>query len=196
MLNAYLKASLKMAAALAATVSCAIAAPVTYTIDPAHTYPSFEADHMGISVWRGKLTKTTGKVTLDKTTRTGTVEVTIDLASIDFGLDAMNSWARGDKFFDVSKYPTATYKGELSGFSDGVPSQVVGELSLHGVTKPVALKINAFRCIPHPLFKRDLCGADASATFNRADFSLDAGRLYGFKMEVALRIQVEAVEAE
>jgi polyisoprenoid-binding protein YceI len=72
---------------------------------------------------------------------------------------------------------------------------VVGDLTLHGVTKPVVLKINLFKCIPHPILKRELCGADASGTFNRDDFGLDVGKPYGFKMDVALRIQMEAIEA-
>jgi len=156
------------------------AAPVTYNIDPDHTYPSFEADHMGLSVWRGKLNKTTGKATLDKAAGRGTVEVMIDLASIDFGHDKLK----------------ASYKGKFAGFAKGAPTRVAGELTLHGVTKPLALKINSFKCIPHPLFKRELCGADAVGTFKRDEFGLDAGKAFGFKMEVNLRIQVEALRPE
>ena len=74
--------------------SAANAAPVTYEIDPAHTYPSFEADHMGgLSVWRGKFDKTSGKILLDKAAKSGTVEVTVDTASVDYGLDKMNEKA-------------------------------------------------------------------------------------------------------
>ncbi|MGH6647018.1 YceI family protein [Aquabacterium sp.] len=175
--------------------SAAWAAPVTYTIDPTHTFPSFEADHMGISVWRGKFNKTSGQVTLDKAAGTGTIDVTIDTSSVDFGLDIMNDKARSAELFDTAKYPQARYKGKLEGFSNGAPTQAVGELTLHGVTKPVTLKINGFKCIPHPMLKRELCGADAVATFNRDDFGIDAGKPYGFKMAVDLRIQVEAVQA-
>ena len=172
------------------------AAPVTYQIEPTHTYPSVEADHMGVSVWRGKLNKTSGTVTLDKAAGTGTLDVSIDLASIDFGLDAMNQWATGKDFFDVSQHPQATYKGRLEGFAKGAPTRVAGELTLHGVTRPVALKINAFKCIPHPMLKRELCGADALGRFQRDQFGLGAGKEYGFKMDVVLRIQVEAIQAE
>ncbi|MBC7956678.1 MAG: polyisoprenoid-binding protein [Cytophagales bacterium] len=172
------------------------AAPATYTIDPTHTFPSFEADHMGLSVWRGKFNKSAGTVLLDKAAGKGTVELTIDVTSIDFGLDIMNSKAREPDLFDTAKYPQAIYKGRLEGFSNGAPSRVVGELTLHGVTKPVTLTLNSFKCVPHPLFKRDWCGADAVTTINRADFGIDAGKDYGFKMDVVLRIQVEAVLAE
>jgi polyisoprenoid-binding protein YceI len=177
--------------ALLAT-ALAHAAPTTYVIDPAHTYPSFEADHMGMSFWRGKLTKNSGTIVYDKATGSGSVDVQMDLASIDFGLDAMNGWAKGEQFFNVAKNPGANFKGRF----DGAPGKLVGELTLNGHTKPVTLTINQVKCMPHPLYKRDWCGADASGTFNREDFGLAAGKDYGFKMDVALRIQVEAVAKE
>jgi polyisoprenoid-binding protein YceI len=191
-----MKTSLLLATLSALATTASFAAPATYDIDPNHTYPSFEADHMGISMWRGKLDKSSGKLVLDKDTGTGTVELTIDLKSIDFGQDALNKWAVGPEFFDTAKYPTAVYKGKLEGFKAGGNPKVTGELTLHGVTKPVALKVNSFKCIQHPMLKRDYCGADALATFQRDVFGLTAGKDYGFNMEVTLRIQVEAVKTE
>jgi len=187
------RTTLLFAALLYAASLSARAENAHYTIDPAHTYPSFEADHMGISVWRGKLDKSSGGVDLDKAAGTGTVDVTIDLSSIDFGLDALNTWATGKDFFDVATYPTATYKGTLVDFVDGAPTRVVGTLTLHGVSRPMDLKIGLFKCIPHPIFKRELCGADATGTFDRSAFGLNAGKDYGFRMDVPLRIQVEAL---
>jgi polyisoprenoid-binding protein YceI len=186
-------------AALAASASCLVsmsvarAAAVTYDIDPSHTYPSFEADHMGVSVWRGKFNQSKGTVVLDKDGGKGNVDVDIDLSSVDFGQDDLNTWAKGKDFFETSKFPHARYKGKLEGFTNGAPSKVVGELSLHGVTRPVELKINSFKCIPHPMLKREMCGADALATFDREAFGLVAGKDYGFRMDVTLRIQIEAV---
>ncbi|MCW5626688.1 MAG: polyisoprenoid-binding protein [Burkholderiales bacterium] len=174
----------------------AVAAPVRYDVDPEHTFPSFEADHFGISIWRGKFNKTTGMVMLDKAGGTGIVDVAIDLNSIDFGHDKLNAWATSAEFFDTAMYPEATYKGKLGRFKNGAPTRIDGELTLHGVTKPVALDIKLFNCKPHPMLKREFCGADALGTFHRDDFGLDAGKPYGFKMDVTLRIQVEAVQAE
>ena len=185
-------AALAVLASLAATPD----APRTYTIDPNHTFPSFEADHMGISVWRGKMNATTGKVALDREARTGKVEVETDLASIDFGQDALNEWARGKEFLDVEHHARAMFKGALEAFVDGKPTRAAGELTLHGVTRPLTLQIDSFRCIPHPLNNRELCGADVRGTFDRSAFGLDAGKDYGFKMDVSLRIQVEAVADE
>jgi polyisoprenoid-binding protein YceI len=189
--------TLAIAAALALAGTAAHAASATYTIDPAHTYPSFEADHFGgLSVWRGKFDRTSGKVTLDKAAGTGTVDITVDMNSVNFGLDKMDEAARGPELFETAKYPTATYKGKLAGFVDGKPTKVIGELTLHGVTRPLELAIHSFKCIPHPLLKRELCGADAGATFQRDAFGMSGGKDYGFKMDVALRIQVEAVMDE
>lgn len=173
------------------------AAQVTYEVDPTHTYPSFEADHFGgLSVWRGKFNKTTGKVWLDKAAGTGSVDLTIDIDSIDFGLPQMNAAAKGQDMFDVERFPHARFRGQLEEFSNGAPGRVAGELTLHGVTRPLTLEIRQFKCVPHPLFKRELCGADAHATFQRDAFGIDSGKSYGFKMDVNLRIQVEALAAE
>lgn len=179
-----------------AASAAAQAAPVTYRIDPEHTYPSFEADHMGLSIWRGKFNQSAGKVTLDKAAGRGSVEVAITTASIDFGHELLNEKAREADLFDVAKYPQAIYKGKLEGFVKGAPTRVVGELTLHGVTRPLVLTIRSFKCMPHPMLKREVCGADARATLNRDEFGIDAGKPYGFRMDVDLRIQVEAIQAE
>ncbi len=191
-------ACMAFAFSLAAVAVCtaAEAATVTYAIDPDHTYPSFEADHMGVSVWRGKFNKTRGSMTLDKAAGTGEVDVVIDMDSVDFGHDGMNQHAKADTFFDTAQYPQATYKGKLENFAAGAPTRISGDLTLHGVTKPVPLAVKSFKCIPHPMLKRELCGADALATFRRDEFGLDAGKDYGFDMNVTLRIQVEAIQVE
>jgi polyisoprenoid-binding protein YceI len=172
----------------------AIAAAVTYRIDPAHTYPSFEADHLGgLSVWRGKFNHSRGTITLDKLAGSGTVDVTVDMRSADFGQDALNQSAQGKELFESDKYPTAHYTGKLARFVDGAPTEVVGTLTLHGATRPLTLKIDSFKCMPHPVLKREVCGADALATFRRDAFGIEAGKDYGFGMDVTLRIQVEAI---
>lgn len=182
--------------ALAALSVSASADPVTYKLDPAHTYPSFEADHMGgLSVWRGKFDSSSGTVTLDKAKGTGTVDITVDTASIDFGHAKLNEHAKTADMFDVAKYPTATYKGTLENFKNGAPTEVKGELTLHGVTKPVTLKIDRFLCKPNPMTKKEVCGADAHAAFNRGDFGIKFGENFGFNLETKLAIQVEGSPA-
>ncbi|MEZ0472301.1 YceI family protein [Luteimonas salinilitoris] len=178
--------------ALSLAATAATAAEVVYVLEPEHTFPSFEADHVGMSTWRGKFNRSRGEVRLDRERGTGSVEVVVDARSIDFGLDALNDWAIGKDLLDTERYPEATYRGTLAGFRDGAPTRVEGEFTLHGVTRPLTLAIDRFNCQPHPIFKRDWCGADAHATFDRSEFGLDAGKEYGLDMDVTLRIQVEA----
>jgi polyisoprenoid-binding protein YceI len=170
------------------------AAPASYTIDAEHTYPSFEASHMGISMWRGKFDRTKGSVTVDRTAGSGEVEIVVDLSSVDFGHAKLNAFMVGPEFFDVANSPEARYHGTFAGFVNGAPTRVEGALTLHNVTKPLTLKVKSFKCIPDPMLKRERCGADAFATFQRDQFGLDAGKSYGFSMAVALQIQVEALK--
>ncbi|MFZ6649023.1 YceI family protein [Undibacterium sp. TJN25] len=188
-----MKLSHFLAAALALSASTAFAQ--TYTIDPNHTYPSFEADHMGISVWRGKFDKTSGTITLDKAKKTGTVDITIDTNSLDFGHAKLNEHGKSKDMFNVEQFPTATYKGTSIKFDGDTPVAVEGNLTLLGVTKPVTLTINKFKCIQHPMLKREVCGADASAQFKRTDFGLSYATPF-FAPEVKLAIQVEALKAD
>lgn len=183
-------------AMLALISGSALAAPVKYEVDPNHTHPSFAADHFGgLSVWRGMFEKSSGTIELDKEKGTGSVEITVDMSSIQFGLPKLNEHVRSAEMFDVAKYPTATYKGKLTKFRDGAPTEVEGELTLHGVTRPVTLTIDQFKCMINPMSKKEVCGADAAATLNRADFGVSYGEKLGFKQQVKLAIQVEAIKA-
>ncbi|CAM4360387.1 Polyisoprenoid-binding protein [Bordetella tumbae] len=173
--------------------AAAAAEPVTYDLDPDHTYPSFEADHMGgLSTWRGKFNRSSGTVVLDRAARTGSIDVTVDMKSVDFGHDEMNKHAMAADILDVERYPTAVFKGKFTEFDGDVPDKAHGELTMHGVTRPITLDIDDFKCIMHPMTKREACGADVSAELNRADYGIDFALNMGFKPEVELKIQVEA----
>lgn len=188
---------LGMAVALTLCLSGGVqAAPQTYMIDPGHTYPSFEADHAGLSLWRGKFNKTTGSVTLDREAKTGTVDLVIDASSMDFGHNKMNEEALSAKIMDVEKYPEIAYKGTSMRFDGDKPVEVIGELTMKGKTLPVNLTINRFVCKEHRFLKREVCGADAQAKFNRADFGVDYAVDKGFDPEVMVRISIEAVIQE
>ena len=178
--------------------AAALAAPTQYNIDPNHTYPSFEVDHFGgMSVWRGKFATSSGTVQLDRAGKSGSVDITIDPASIDTGNEKLNNHVKtAEDMLDVAKFPTATYKGKFAKFKGDAPTEVDGELTLHGVTKPLKLTINSFKCMMHPMMKKEFCGADATATFSRADFGITWGQNFGFKPEVKLSIQVEAFKAD
>ncbi|MGB8327787.1 MAG: YceI family protein [Steroidobacteraceae bacterium] len=180
----------------ASALASAYAAPVAYEVDADHTYPSFAADHSGgLSKWRGKFNTTSGRIVLDREAKTGSVEITVETASIDFGLDRMNTRAQAADLFDVEKYPKATYRGTLAKFRHGVPTEVHGTLTLHGVTKPVNLAIRSFLCKPDLRKQRERCGADAAADINRGEFGIRWGESLGDNLAVKLEIQVEALRA-
>ncbi len=169
--------------------------PVTYVIDPSHTFPAFEADHMGgLSLWRGKINSTSGEIILDKKNKTGYVNVVMEMDSIYFGNDKMTKQAKSDDMFDVEEFPQAKYEGILIDFQDGSPTKVEGELTLHGITKKVDLEIKAFKCKLHPFKLREVCGADIRGNIMRDDFGISYAKMMGFKMDVALRIGVEAIK--
>ena len=176
-------------------ITSATAASTTYIVDPDHTHPSFEVDHFGgLSTWRGTFKKSSGTVTLDTETKSGTVDVVVDTTTVDFAQDKLNEHVSSPEMLDVTKYPTAEYKGRFVEFANGAPRTISGDLTLHGVTKPVTLTINSFKCFEHPMLKKQVCGADASGSFSRADFGVNYGQQYGFKQDVLLRIQVEGVK--
>jgi polyisoprenoid-binding protein YceI len=147
-------------------------------------------------VWRGTFKKTTGKVTLDAAAQSGSVDIAIDTASIDLAHDKLNGHVSSPEILDVAKFPTALYSGTFGKFSNGAPTEISGNLTLHGITKPLSIKINSFKWTQHPMLKNEVCGADASGMFNRADFGVNYGQQYGFKQDVMLRIQVEAIKAD
>jgi polyisoprenoid-binding protein YceI len=178
---------------LAAYAGTALASPATYVCDPAHTHPSFAADHMGLSVWRGMFTKSSCNIVLDEQQHSGTVDVTVDASSIDFGVPKLTQHAQSQDFFDVAKYPTATYKGKLADFVNGKPTKVVGDFTLHGVTHPLTLTIRSFACKEIGMMHQYRCGADAEGEFQRDQYGIDWGKAFGFQMWVRLKIQVEAL---
>jgi polyisoprenoid-binding protein YceI len=185
-----------LTAALLAFAAPALAASETYPLDPNHTFPSFEFPHMGISVWRGKFDRSSGKVVIDRAAKTGTVEVQIDTTSIDFGLAAMDDKAKSEEFFNVAKYPTATYKGKLIFEGDALKA-VDGQITLMGVQKPVKLTVNSFKCIPHPLTGKQLCGADAEGEVIWGEFGMKASQWgQGDAGRTKLRIQVEGAKQD
>jgi len=182
---------------LVATLAATLAAPVlaidTYSIDPAHTHPSFEISHFGWSTQRGRFDKVSGKLTLDRAAKTGSVDVTIDVASISTGVAKLDEHLKSEDFFNVAKYPTITFKSKKLNFNGDKPTSVDGEMTLLGVTKPLTLTISAFQCAPNQFVKKEACGADAAGTIKRTEFGMDK---YAPNLgdDVKLVINVEALK--
>ena len=171
----------------------AYAAPETYTVDSSHTFPSFEINHLGFSTQRGRFNKTTGTIVLDRAAKKASVDISIDTNSISTGLEKLETHLRAEDFFDVAKYPTITFKSTGAKFNGDKLASVSGNLTMHGVTKPVTLTVTSFFCGPNPVYKKDACGADAVATLKRSDFGINYA-LPAVSDEVKLLIQVEALK--
>lgn len=172
--------------------STAFAATETYVIDNNHTFPSFSYSHFGFSIQTSRFNKTSGKLTLDKAARTGSVDVTIDMKSVDTGSTLFNEHIQGEDFLDTAKYPTATFRSTHIRFDGDKPDAIEGNLTMKGIAKPVTLKVTAFKAMPHPMMKKDAIGANASATVKRTDFN--AGK-YAPNVgdDVTINIAIEAI---
>ena len=165
----------------------------SYTIDSTHTYPSFEINHGGFSTQRGFFEKTTGSITLDRQAKSGSVNIKVDAASITTGMKLRDNVLRGEKFFNVAKYPDILFTTDSLTFDGDVPVSAAGKLTLLGVTKPVTLTIRNFKCGPNIISKYSECGADIRTQFKRSDFGMSA-YLSSVGDEVSLHIQVEAAQ--
>jgi len=186
----------KLVAALLSTAalsSAAIAAPETYAIDGNHTFPRFEYSHLGYSIQMSRFDKTTGKVTLDRAAKTGAVDVTIDMKSVSTGSTLFNGHIQGEDYLDTEKFPTATFKSTSVKFDGDKPAAIDGNLTIKGVTKPVTLAVTSFHCMPHPMVKKDACGANATTKIKRSEFNAGKNAPY-VGDEVTLTIAIEAVK--
>jgi polyisoprenoid-binding protein YceI len=176
---------------LAAALPFGAFAADTYTFDPAHTFPSFEVSHLGFSVQRGRFNKTAGKVTLDAAAKSGSIEVTIDAASIDTGNEKLATHLKAEDFFFVEKYPTITFKSDKLKFDGENLIGADGDLTMRGVTKPISLTVQNFKCGAHPFNKKPMCGANVVASLKRSDFDVKYG-LPAIGDDVKIAIQIEA----
>ncbi|MCU0976644.1 MAG: YceI family protein [Steroidobacteraceae bacterium] len=170
----------------------ALAEPVTFVVDGSHTYPRFSYSHLGLSTQLSRFNNTTGKVVLDQAARKASVEITIDMTSVDTGYAEFNEHIQAEDFLDTARHPTATFRSTRVAFEGDRPVAIDGDLTIKGITKPVTLAVTRFARMDHPLRKKDAIGADASVVIKRSDF--DAGQyapLVGD--EVTISIALEAV---
>jgi len=168
------------------------AAMESYTVDPVHTYPGFEINHLGFSNMRGTFDSTKGRITLDRAARTGTIEIVIDTASVDTGYAKRDEHLRAPEFFNVAAFPTMTYRASRMLFEGDRPSGAEGQLTLLGKTLPVNLTITSFQCGQNPVNKKQMCGANAVTTIKRSQFGMTT-YVPGISDEVTITIGVEAI---
>jgi polyisoprenoid-binding protein YceI len=175
----------------------AAAAADHYKIDPDHTFAHFAVVHTGVSSVRGRMGISKGSATLDAEKQTAEVTVDLDPRSLDTGVKKLDAVLNDEMFFNVARYKTARFTGRAVKFRDGVPSEFDGELTLHGVTKPIHLTADHFVCkqVKIMVLDRFVCGGDLQATLKRSDYGLDK---YSSMVsdEVRLVISVEAIRED
>lgn len=159
-------------ALLAALFAVPAYAADSYTIDPNHTWPMFEVNHLGFSTQRGRFNKSSGKITLDVAAKKGSVDITIDTNSLDMGFADWDKHMKGEEFFHVVEYPTIRFTSDKLIFDGDKVIGAEGNFTLLGTTRPLSLRVDHFHCGPFPLTKKMRCGADISATISRTQFGM------------------------
>ena len=180
--------------ALATTLAAPVfAAPETYVVEPNHTYPRFEYNHLGYSNQIQRFNKTSGTIVYDKVAKTGSVDITIDAKSVDTGYALFDQHIQGEDYFDTAQYPTITFKSTAVKFEGDKPVTIEGNLTVKGITKPVTLNVTSFHAMPHPMVKKDAIGANAVTKIKRSEFNAGKNAPY-VSDEVTLTIAVEAIK--
>jgi len=166
--------SIACAAVFAGTAGLAAAEPVTYQVDPTHTFAHFVYDHMGLSRQNNSFENTSGFLTLDLEEKTGELQIEIDLLSVNTGAKIFNEHLQGADFFDTENHPTATFESTKIVFDGDEPVAVEGELTIKGITKEVTFELDHYHYLDeHPMLKRPAIGANAKTTVKRSDFNMD-----------------------
>lgn len=182
-----------VAIALTGLLAAPAFAADSYTVDSRHTFPMFEVNHMGFSTQRGRFNQSSGKITLDTAAKKGSVELTITTASLDMGLDKWDEHLKSEDFFNVAQFPTMHFTSDKLVFDGDKVVAAEGSFTLLGVTKPLTLTVSNFRCAPHPMNKKQTCGADITATFKRSEFGMTK-YVPGVSDEVKISTPVEAIK--
>jgi len=164
----------------------------SYTIDPQHTYPNFKINHLGFSTLHGRFGKTSGSLEMDLAKGTGSVEIVIDVASINTGFKKRDDHLRSPDFFNAIEFPEIRFTSTKVSIN-GKAATIVGDLTIMGVTRSVTLDVSSTHCGVHPFSKKDVCGFDATTEFNRSDFGIKYA-LPAVGDKVKLDIEMEAIK--
>jgi polyisoprenoid-binding protein YceI len=169
-------------ACLMGLASTAAAEVETYTLDPYHTIPHFTLDYWGYGMLTGRFDKSSGKFTIDRAAKTGSLELVVETASVSTADNdkgprtrSRDEHLRAADFFNATEFPRMTFKSRAVKFNGDAPVQVDGDLTLLGVTKPVTLKIDRWVCKPHAIYKKPACGGNATALIKRSEFGMKYG---------------------
>jgi polyisoprenoid-binding protein YceI len=167
-----------------------------YVVDPTHTFVMYEMGHYGTTTNRGRFSTKDGSVQIDGSGTSGKVDITMDIGTVNTGVDLLNRHVQSKDFFNVAEFPTGRFVAERIDFSGDKVVDVPGTLTLMGQTKPVTLKAVRFNCYLNPLINRQVCGGDFETTVQRSDWGITWGLNFGFENKVKLLVQVEAVNVQ
>jgi len=164
----------------------------TYSVDPTHTFVTWEAMHFGTSTSRGRFDKKEGTIQFDRAGKTGKIDITIETGSISTGVPPFDRHLQSKDFFDSATHPTARFVSDKLSFEGDKVTSASGTLTLLGKSLPVTLSASRFNCYQSPILKREVCGGDFETTLQRSQWGMGYG-LPGIPDNVKLVIQVEAV---
>jgi len=171
----------------------ALAAAENYTLDPNHTNIVWSANHFGFSTVYGKFANVQGTLTLDEAKpENSKVTVTVSPANIVTGIDKFDAHLKSDAFFDVAKFPTATFEStRVEVIQPSKTAKVYGNLTLHGVTKPIILNVTLNKIGESPVTRKKTAGFSATTVIKRSDFGMTFA-LPGVSDDILLTIESEA----
>lgn len=164
-----------------------------YVIDPTHTFVMYEIGHYGATTNRGRFSTKDGTVQIDASGKGGKIDITMDIGSINTGVDLLNRHVQSRDFFNVAEFPTGRFVADRIRFGGEAVTEVSGLLTLLGQTHPVTLKARRFKCYESPMVTRQVCGGDFETLVERSRWGINWGLNFGFENQVRLLVQVEAV---
>ena len=179
--------------ALTALSATSVAQTAKYAVDPTHTFVMYEMGHYGTSTNRGRFSTKDGSVQIDLAAKTGKIDITMDMSSINSGVDLLNRHVQSRDFFNVAEFPTSRFLADKLEFNGDKVTAALGTLTLMGKTHPVTLRALRYNCYDHPMLKRQICGGDFETTVSRSLWGLTWGLNFGFEDNVRLVIQVEGI---
>lgn len=186
--------------ALSVAAVASLGAPAfaaSYTIDPTHTFVTFESDHFGTSTNRGRFDQVEGTIEFDRAAKTGKVDITVQIASVNTGTAAFDDHLRAADIFNVEKFATARFVSDSFDFDGDEVDEVKGQLTIMGKTVPVTLEAEKFNCYKSPMLDgREVCGGDFEAEVDRSKWGLNYGVSHGASTEVKILVQIEAVRQD
>jgi len=170
-----------------------VAGPVTYRLDPDHTFVTFEVRHFGTSTLRGRIGPVTGEVMIDRAARAGDVRLRIPVTTLETGLPALDARLKKPDLLATAEYPEAYFVATRFRFdAAGGVQEVRGEFTLRGVGQPLSLFARSFACRHDDSLGKEVCGGDFEADLKRGQFGATFGEPF-VSDDVHLLIQVEAI---